>query len=61
MIGLTPRAASARRYFVVVIAAVGDQLVGAQPRPADVPANRPEAIDEGQQLGNVVAGCRRSG
>jgi hypothetical protein len=39
----------------VVIAAVGDQLVGAQPWPADLAPDRSDAVDERQQLGDVVA------
>jgi len=39
----------------VVIAAVGDRFVGAQPRSADPSLHRPEAVDERQELGDVVA------
>ncbi len=38
----------------MVVAAIGDQAVGAQPRPADSAASRPDAVD-GQQLGDDVA------
>ena len=41
--------------FVVVVAAVGEQAVGALARPAELAANRPDAVDQGQQLGDVVA------
>jgi len=39
----------------VVIAAVGDRFVGAQPRSADPSLHRPEAVDERQELDDVVA------
>jgi hypothetical protein len=40
---------------VVVIAAVGQQLSGAAPGPADQSADRRYGVDQGQQLGDVVA------
>jgi hypothetical protein len=41
--------------LVVVVAAVGDQAVGAHPGPAELAAHRADAVDERQQLGDVVA------
>ena len=41
--------------LVVVIAAVGEQLVGALARSAGLALDRGEPVDEGQQLGDVVA------
>jgi hypothetical protein len=41
--------------LVVVIAAVGQQPLGALARPADLAAHRPDAVDERKQLGDVVA------
>jgi len=40
--------------FVVVIAAVGEQAVGALTRPADLPAHGPKPVEQGQQLSDVV-------
>ena len=41
--------------IVVVIAAVGDELVGPLAGAANLAADRPDAVDEGQKLGDVVA------
>jgi hypothetical protein len=41
--------------FVVVVAAVGDHVVGALARSAALAGDRADAVDEGQQLGDVVA------
>jgi len=41
--------------LVVVIAAVGDQPLGALARAARLAADRPDAVDERQQLRDVVA------
>ena len=40
---------------VVVVGAVGDERVGAQPRPPDLALDRPDRVDQRQQLGDVVA------
>ena len=40
---------------VVVVAAVGQQLPGAAAGPADQSADRRDGVDQGQQLGDVVA------
>ena len=40
--------------LVVVIAAVGDELLGALARPARLAADRADAVDQGQQLSDVV-------
>jgi hypothetical protein len=39
----------------VVVAAVGDQRFGAAPRPADPAAHARHAVEQFQQLGDVVA------
>lgn len=39
----------------MVIAAVGDNALGAPTRSSDLPTDRPDAVDERQQLGDVVA------
>jgi len=41
--------------LVVVVAAVGSETVGAPPGPADLAAHRRDAIDQRDQLGDVVA------
>jgi hypothetical protein len=41
--------------LVVVIAAVGQDAVGALAGPADLPGDRRDGVDERQQLGDVVA------
>jgi hypothetical protein len=44
---------------VVVVAAVGGDAVGPSPPPADLAAHRRDAIDERDQLGDVVAVAAR--
>jgi hypothetical protein len=41
--------------FVVVIAAVGDQAVGALAWPRGLAADRADTVDQRQQLGDVVS------
>ncbi len=41
--------------FVVVVAAVGGYPLGPLARPADLAAHRGDAVDEGDQLRDVVA------
>jgi hypothetical protein len=41
--------------LVVVVAAVGDQALGALARPSDTAADRFDGVDERQELGDVVA------
>ena len=53
--GLTPRAHSAAAVLVVVVAAVGDHPVGALARTPRLAADGADAVDQGQQLGDVVA------
>jgi hypothetical protein len=53
--GLDPAALELAAVLVVVIAAVGDHAVGAKPGAADLAAHRADAVDQGQQLGDVVA------
>ncbi len=55
MIGLTPRRQSSRRVLVEVVAAVGNHTFGAEAGVADLAAHWPDAIDERQQLGDVIA------
>jgi hypothetical protein len=55
MIGLTPRCETRRRYFVVVVAAVGDQRSRWAARPADPAAHERHAVEQLEQLGDVVA------
>jgi len=43
----------------VVIAAVGDELLGAPAWAADLAADRADAVDQRQQLGDVVAVAAR--
>lgn len=40
---------------VVVVAAVGDELLGVLARTTDLPADRADLLDEREQLGDVVA------
>ncbi len=62
MTGLTPRP-QLTAVLVVVVAAVGDEAVGSLAGPADLAADGGDAVDEGQQLGDVVAvaGGQRDG
>jgi hypothetical protein len=53
--GLDAASPERAAVLVVVIAAVGDQAVGAQTRPARLAADRSRPVDERQQLGDVVA------
>src|SRR5207244_673019 len=41
--------------FVVVVAAVGEQPLGSPPWPAGTPAHRRHALEQFEQLGDVVA------
>lgn len=41
--------------LVVVIAPVGEQPVGTPARAADLAGDRDDAVDQGQELGDVVA------
>jgi hypothetical protein len=41
--------------LVVVVAAIGDDAVGAAPRPTDVSTHRRHSIQQREQLGDVVA------
>jgi hypothetical protein len=41
--------------LVVVVTAVGDDAVGTPPRPADTAAHRRHAVEQREQLGDVVA------
>ena len=41
--------------LVVVVAAVGDDAFGSPPRSPDTAAHRRNAVEQGQQLGDVVA------
>jgi hypothetical protein len=41
--------------LVVVIAPVGEQPAGATARAADLAGNRDDTVDQGQELGDVVA------
>lgn len=52
---LYPPAPELAAVLVVVIAAVGEQLVRALARTAGLAAQRAEPVDERQQLGDVVA------
>ena len=54
-----PASAELTAMAGIVVAAVGAQLVGPTPRPADLAAHRRDAIDERDQLGAVVAVAAR--
>ena len=45
--------------LVVVVAAVGDEAVGASPRPTDTAAHRWNPVEQREQLGDVVAVAAR--
>ena len=45
--------------LVVVVAAVSDDAVGPSPRPAGATANRRHAVEQFEQLGDVVAVAAR--
>lgn len=47
--------------LVVVIAPVGEETIGTMARAADLAGNRDDAVDQGQQLGDVVAIAARQG
>jgi hypothetical protein len=53
--GLDAPVAELATVLVVVIAPVGEQPVGAAARAADSAGERHDAIDQGQELGDVVA------
>jgi hypothetical protein len=55
MTGLMPRSRRRRRCFVVVVAAVGDELVGTKAGRADNTAHGRDALDQWDELGDVVA------
>ena len=52
---LDPAAPELASVLVVVIAAVGEQLIGALAGATGLAPDRAEAIDEREQLGDVVA------
>lgn len=52
---LDPARAKLAAVLVEVIAAIGEQAVRTSPRPAAPPGYRPEAVDQRQKLGDVVA------
>ena len=52
--GVMPRARSWRRY-VVVVAAVGEQLARSPAGPSAADANRRDGVDQRDELGDVVA------
>ena len=54
-LGLDPSAAELAPVLVVVVAAVGCHPVGSPARAADLAAYRRDAIEERDQLGDVVA------
>ena len=53
--GLDASRSKCATVLVVVVTTVGDQLVGAQARAPDLAADRADAVDERQQLRDVVA------
>ena len=62
-LGFDPTAAEFAPVFVVVVAAVGSDTVGAPPWPTDLAAYGRDPLDERDQLGDVVAvaACDRPG
>jgi hypothetical protein len=53
--GRDPAGSDESAVFVVVVAAVADHPVGPAARPPDKPANRGHAVEQRDQLGDVVA------
>jgi hypothetical protein len=53
--GSDPAGPELTAVFVVVIAPVGEQLIGALTGTADLAGDRHDAVNQGQQLGDVVA------
>jgi hypothetical protein len=54
-LGFDPAGAELATVFVVVVAAVGGEPLGPSAWPADFAAYRRDALDQGDQLGDVVA------
>ena len=54
-LGLDPSGAELAPVLVVVVAAIGDDAVGTAPRPTDASTHGWDSIQEGEQLGDVVA------
>jgi hypothetical protein len=53
--GCDPALAERSPVCVGAVAAVAEQDLGSPPRPAWPPADRGDAVEQGQQLGDVVA------
>ena len=58
-LGLDPAGAQLAPVLVVVVAAIGAEAVGSSAGTTDLAAHRRDAFEERDQLGDVVAGCRR--
>ena len=55
MTDLTPRAHSPRTVLILVVGAVGGELIGGQSRSPKLVPDRHDRADERQEVGDVVA------